>query len=225
MSHEIRRLFGPFNRPHYTNNVQNGHRISHETPPPDAEAQQQLHFYMDAYDAYFMKQGTAYRVRNPDAKDGLQVAEQHFHDWMVRRRAARNLGPCPNWALEPLPGFRRVQLLPVPAAPPPPPSGRYGGNPVAARVVTNVHLPPASPRAPRPFPRLPTPPPRADNSVAAAALGSRLRPIEVYETNDEGMRTPQKRKFLGIVDISDDEEEDRRPRKRQRFSEILDLTI
>jgi hypothetical protein len=79
--------------------------VSRETPPPDLEARQALRAYRDAYDAYFMKQGNDYAVRNAAAKAVLQVAEQTWHDWIVRYLATWGRPGRPQWALEPLPGL------------------------------------------------------------------------------------------------------------------------
>ncbi|KAJ7206638.1 hypothetical protein GGX14DRAFT_568191 [Mycena pura] len=66
----------------YTHYVQNDHLISHETPIPDAEAQEELRAYCVGYDAYFMKKGNTYRIRNVHAKPAAQAAEQRWHDFM-----------------------------------------------------------------------------------------------------------------------------------------------
>ncbi|KAJ7659798.1 hypothetical protein DFH06DRAFT_1130552 [Mycena polygramma] len=205
-----------------------------------------LRAYLAAYDAYFMKQGTDYVVRNPHAKAALQAAEQAWHDSIP--------GPRPQWALEPLPGLQRVHVAPAlrggnpvaaqvvtnfpipraprPAAPalaalPPPPARGHanpaaasrGGNPVAAQVVTNFPIP----RAPRThaFPTLPSPPPatpvRAYANRAASLGDSPLRPIHILdEDQPQLVSTPRKRKFLGVVDISDDEDEDKAQEARNK---------
>ncbi|KAJ7604965.1 hypothetical protein DFH06DRAFT_1348980 [Mycena polygramma] len=228
--------------------------ITLETDAPTPEWQQKLRAYLAAYDAYFMKQGTDYVVRNPHAKAALQAAEQAWHDSIP--------GPRPQWALEPLPGLQRVHVAPAlrggnpvaaqvvtnfpipraprPAAPalaalPPPPARGHanpaaaprGGNPVAAQVVTNFPIP----RAPRTraFPTLPSPPPatpvRAYANRAASLGDSPLRPIHILdEDQPQLVSTPRKRKFLGVVDISDDEDEDARPRKKPKFLGVVDVT-
>ncbi|KAJ7623077.1 hypothetical protein DFH06DRAFT_1446784 [Mycena polygramma] len=198
----------------------NGHRLFKATLPPPPEEQQHLRDYLVAYDAYFKKRGNDYAVRDPSARDGLQAAEQTWHDWMVRYRLARGMGPRPDWALEPLPGLQRVRVTPPPraigsssrpAATLPPP---HGGVPLAvARVVAAVP-------APQAFPRLPTPPPRT-------GLGSRLGSIDMPYEVHEPVHTPQKRRFLGVIDISDSENDEppAPPRKKQRrFLGFVDLT-
>ncbi|KAJ6452851.1 hypothetical protein C8R47DRAFT_1083610 [Mycena vitilis] len=174
--------------------------ITLETDTPTPEWQQKLRAYLAAYDAYFMKQGTNYVVRNPHAKAALQAAEQAWHDSIP--------GPRPQWALEPLPGLQRVHVAPA----------LRGGNPVAAQVVTNFPIP----RAPRTraFPTLPSPPPatpvRAYANRAASLGDSPLRPIHILDKDQPQLvSTPRKRKFLGVVDISDGE--DARPRKKAKF--------
>ncbi|KAJ6468153.1 hypothetical protein C8R47DRAFT_1219396 [Mycena vitilis] len=226
--------------------------ITLETDAPTPEWQQKLRAYLAAYDAYFMKQGTNYVVRNPHAKAALQAAEQAWHDSIP--------GPRPQWALEPLPGLQRVHVAPAlrggnpvaaqvvtnfpipraprPAAPalaalPPPPvrghanpaTAPRGGNPVAAQVVTNFPIP----RAPRTraFPTLPSPPPatpvRAYANRAASLGDSPLRPIHILDKDQPQLvSTPRKRKFLGVVDISDGE--DARPRKKAKFLGVVDVT-
>ncbi|KAJ7215082.1 hypothetical protein GGX14DRAFT_392337 [Mycena pura] len=67
----------------YTHYAQNDCLISHETPIPDAEAQEELRAYCVGYDAYFMKKGNTYRIRNVHAKPAAQAAEQRWHDFMV----------------------------------------------------------------------------------------------------------------------------------------------
>ncbi|KAJ7889995.1 hypothetical protein B0H13DRAFT_1887759 [Mycena leptocephala] len=47
-----------------TNFVRNGRLVSRETPPLNLEARTALRAYRDAYEAYFMKTGNTYAVRN-----------------------------------------------------------------------------------------------------------------------------------------------------------------
>ncbi|KAJ7807400.1 hypothetical protein B0H13DRAFT_1929040 [Mycena leptocephala] len=165
-----------------TNFVRNHRLVSRETPPPDLEARTALRAYRDAYDAYFMKTGNTYAVRNAGLKSVLQAAEQTWHDWVVVYLAARGRPGRPDWALQPLPGLRRVHIAPAPAAPLP-------------------H------------------PPHALKGLSAPVL------VDLSHIDDEPARPPQKRRFLGIVDISDDEEEDVvRPRKKTKLSGFIDLT-
>ncbi|KAJ7240118.1 hypothetical protein B0H12DRAFT_1074830 [Mycena haematopus] len=73
----------------------------------DQEARDALQDYLDKYDAYFTKQGKQFVVRNPDAKDALQAAEQAWHDWILRYRGVASR---PAWAMEPLPTLRPVRV-------------------------------------------------------------------------------------------------------------------
>jgi hypothetical protein len=174
--------------------VRNHRLVSRETPPPDLEARTALRAYRDAYDTYFMKTGNTYAVRNAGLKSVLQAAEQTWHDWVVDYLAARGRPGRPDWALEPLPGLRRVRTAPQPAPAPGPTS---------------------TPRAQRrQFPTLPTPPPSSPAPVL----------VDLSHIDDEPARPAQKRKFLGIVDISDDEEAVVHPRKKAQFSGFIDLT-
>jgi hypothetical protein len=153
-----------------------------------------------------MKHGNAYTVRNAAAKPVLQAAEQTWHDWVVGYRAARGMGDRPDWALQPLPGFRRVNI----------------GLGLAPALIPALGTTPAStPRVRRRqarFPTLPTPPPSSPASSPT--------PTRIYFSDDELARPAQKRKFLGVVEISDDEEDaEVRPRKKTRFLGHIDLTI
>ncbi|KAJ7798830.1 hypothetical protein B0H13DRAFT_2391420 [Mycena leptocephala] len=178
-----------------TNFVRNHRLVSRETRPLDLEARTALRDYRDAYDAYFMKTGNTYAVRNTGLKSVLQAAEQTWHDWVVMYLAARSRPGHPDWALQPLPGLRRVHIAPPPAPAPTPTS---------------------TPRARgRAFPTLPTPPPSSPASVL----------IDLSHIDNEPARPAQKRKFLGLVDISDDEEDAGRPLKKVDFSGVIDLTI
>ncbi|KAJ7676036.1 hypothetical protein DFH06DRAFT_1318193 [Mycena polygramma] len=195
----------------------NGHRLFKATLPPPPEEQQHLRDYLVAYDAYFKKRGNDYAVRDPSARDGLQAAEQTWHDWMVRYRLARGMGPRPDWALEPLPGLQRVRVTPPPraigssarpAATLPLP---HGGVPLAVAAVP----------APQAFPHLPTPPPRT--GLGSQGLGS----IDMLYEVPEPVHTPRKRKFLGVIEISDSENDEppAPPHKKQRrFLGFVDLT-
>jgi hypothetical protein len=175
--------------------VRNGRLVSRETPPLNLEARTALRGYRDAYDAYFMKTGNTYAVRNAGLKSVLQAAEQTWHDWVVDYLVARGRPGRPDWALQALPGLRRVQIAPrLAPAPTPTSTPRTRG---------------------REFPTLPTPPP------SSPAPGF----IDLSHIDDEPARPAQKRKFLGIVDISDDEEEDVvRPRKKAKLLGFIDLT-
>ncbi|KAJ6607242.1 hypothetical protein B0H10DRAFT_2439677 [Mycena sp. CBHHK59/15] len=156
-----------------TNFLCNYRLVSHETPPPDVEARDALCKYVDVHDAYFMLHGNDYAIRNASAQSAFQAAEQTWHDWIVPYLAAHGRPGRPDWALQPLPGLRRVHIAPTPCAPAP------------------------APCAATPFPILPTPPPSAPVPVR----------IDLSHIDDEPARPARKRKFLGIINISDDEEQ------------------
>ncbi|KAJ7190082.1 hypothetical protein B0H12DRAFT_1082975 [Mycena haematopus] len=228
--------------------TQNGNLVSHETDAPGVQARRALEAYRDGYDAYFKKQGHEYVVKDAQARHILQAAEQAWHDWIVPYLAARGGRTRPNWALQPLPGLRPVRVAPVlaPLAPAPvqaplPTLPPWALPPVPAPQP--VHVAPAPVQAPLPtlppwaLPprpalqpvRVPAPaPPATPVRVRAApaanlSLGSRLYPIDLSHDEVVGdVRTP-KRRFLGVVDISDDEEASR-PRKKQRLWRVVDLT-
>ncbi|KAJ7443521.1 hypothetical protein FB451DRAFT_1437278 [Mycena latifolia] len=88
----------------------NGRLVSYETDPLDIEAWEALRTYRDAYDTYFMSRGNDYAVRDPAAQQAMQAAEQAWHIWIVAYRAARGMPGRPGWALEPLPGLQRVHV-------------------------------------------------------------------------------------------------------------------
>ncbi|KAJ7800588.1 hypothetical protein B0H14DRAFT_2616087 [Mycena olivaceomarginata] len=113
---EIRRHFGALVRPDYTTNVRQQEVIGKFGKLKINFTQ--LRSYLDGYDAYFMKHGNEYTVRNPAARSQLQDAEQAWHDFIVPSLAARGLGPRPDWALVPLPGLQMVRVAPAPAATP-----------------------------------------------------------------------------------------------------------
>ncbi|KAJ7848893.1 hypothetical protein B0H13DRAFT_2361662 [Mycena leptocephala] len=148
-----------------------------ETPPPDLEARTALRAYRDAYDAYFMKTGNTYAVRNAGQKSVLQAAEQHgtIGLWFILQLAAGlvvRTGLCSH-----SPDFEGyTPLLDLPLHPLPHP-------PHALKGVNSQPFPHLHPALPLPS------------------------------------------SFLGIVDISDDEEEDvMRPRKKSKLSGFIDLT-
>ncbi|KAJ7205379.1 hypothetical protein B0H12DRAFT_1243453 [Mycena haematopus] len=228
------------------NYTQNGNLVSHETDAPSAQARRALQAYRDGYDAYFKKQGHEYIIKDPQARHILQAAEQAWHDWIVPYLAARGGRTRPNWALRPLPGLRPVRVAPVlapaPVQAPLPTLSPWALPPVPAPQP--VHVAPAPVQAPLPtlppwaLPprpalqpvRVPVPaPPATPVRVRAApaansSLGSRLHPIDLSHDEVVGdVRTP-KRRFLGVVDISDDEEEAARPHKKQRLWRVVDLT-
>ncbi|KAJ7237077.1 hypothetical protein C8J57DRAFT_1247324 [Mycena rebaudengoi] len=135
--------------------VKNGRLISHETGRLDAQALSALVAYRDAFDAYFMKRGDNYGIRNRHAKAHLQDAEQSWNDWAEVYLAAHGR-TRPQWALQPLPGLDRVRVTPTtPVAPAAPPE--------ASAPTTNP---------------LPTPP-HSSPAPMAAALGSHLNPLDL----------------------------------------------
>lgn len=191
--------------------MHNGRLVSRETPSPNLEARQALGAYRDAYDTYFKKQGNAYTVRNAHAKHVLQDAEQTWHDWVVPYLAARGRPGRPNWALQPLPGFERVHVTP-----PHQPA-------LAPRAATSTVQ---TPRRRRAQFALPTPPLSSPvrSPAARPPVGSRQRPIELAHDHEDGVHVPKKRTFLGVVDISDSEEEEARPKKKTKFHRVIDLS-
>ncbi|KAJ7042740.1 hypothetical protein C8F04DRAFT_1251558 [Mycena alexandri] len=208
-------------------------RVTLESEPLAPELQPRVRSYLQCYDAYHMKHGNDYAVRNPAAKAGLQDAEQEWHDLMVRYRLERGMGDRPEWAMQPLPGLRRVNVAFAPAL-------------IAAPGPAPPLTPVATPRRHRglaQFPRLPTPPPSSPalassptpapppssspvRSSSPIRSSSPVR-IDLSHIDDEPVRPvrrTQKRKFLGVLNISEDEEEER-PRKKTRFLGHVDLTI
>ena len=150
-----------------------------------------------------MKQGNDYAVCDPQARYVLQAAEQTWHDWILPYLAARRRHACLDWALQPLPGLRRVCVT-LAAAPTP-------------HALAAIPAPRALAAAPPAIPALAATP-------ATAPVGSHLRPIDISHGEVvEAMRTPQKRKFLGVIDICDDEEASR-PAKKLKYLGIVDLT-
>jgi hypothetical protein len=156
-----------------------------------------------------MKKGNEYHIRDAQAKSGLQAAEQAWHDWVVPYLATRGTAGRPDWALQPLPGLQRVRITHARA---PEPQAAMGAGRASAGLPT-----------PRPSYPIHSP-----ASPARLRFGTRLRPIDLSDDSSEALRapeTPKKRKFLGVIDIDEEEEEDvMRPRKRQRFLGIIDLT-
>jgi hypothetical protein len=176
-----------------------------ETDPPGPASQKILQDYRAAFDLCFYKRGKDLSIRNHHALPALQAAEQAWHDYIVPYRAARGMGPRPEWALEPLPGMERVQEVRAPAPDrrrrqlafptPPPTSPTHGETPVSI-----------GPRLPALFP-----------------AGSRLRPIDltgdvvdrrVPKMTNKRKRSPSieveerphkkaKVKFLGFVDLTE----------------------
>ncbi|KAJ6449610.1 hypothetical protein C8R47DRAFT_1230597 [Mycena vitilis] len=188
------------------------------------------------------------KVRDPAAKPLLQAAEQRWQDFIGPWRAAHGMPARPAWALEPLRELDRVRVTPaLPAArgsasartraPVRTPASSSSSTP--ARTPAPIRTPASSSssaptRTPAhfygvidisddeegvPSPRarhalraqLPTPPP---SSPARADLS-------------QNVHTGRKRKFvdLGVVEVSDGEEEEVRPRKKARFLGYIDLTV
>ncbi|KAJ6455632.1 hypothetical protein C8R47DRAFT_1228128 [Mycena vitilis] len=226
-----------------TNFVHNGRLVSNETPPPDPEVQEQIRLYRAAYDTYFMSTGNNYKVRDPAARPLLQAAEQRWHDFIGPWRAAHGMPARPAWALEPLPGLDRVRVTPaLPAA----------RGSTSARRRAPVHTPAsASARTPAPI-RTPAsssssaptrtpvhfygvidisddeeglPTPRARHA-ARAQLPTPPPSSPARADLSQNVHAGRKRKFvdLGVVEVSDDEEEEVRPRKKARFLGCIDLT-
>ncbi|KAJ7698312.1 hypothetical protein B0H17DRAFT_1196895 [Mycena rosella] len=183
-----------------THYVCNGSLVSRETPIPDAEARQALLAYRDAYNTYFVKQGNLYRVRDAQARLTLQAAEQTWHDWIVPYLAVRCLGfkECV-LQLRPHPGFQRslhagVVPLSHPLHPP---------LPSAMLALPYFHLRPSqcASVAPRSIssPLHPALPSVAtlDVTLSLPSQAGRVRILFIW------VHPPKKRKFLGVIDISD----------------------
>ncbi|KAF8146764.1 hypothetical protein K438DRAFT_1868718 [Mycena galopus ATCC 62051] len=190
--------------------MHNGRLVCLATDALPFPARQHLQSYIAVFDTLFYKKGNDYRVRNPAAWPLLQAEEQSWHDWIVEYFGR----PRPAWALEPLPGLQRVHV----AAP-----ARIAV-PRVASPVPHVAVPElATPRRGHaPHLALLTPPPSSPISVPGS---SRQRPIHI--SDDEAPPRSSKRKFLGTLDISDDEEDedkDERPMKKFRFLGLVDLT-
>ncbi|KAJ7164223.1 hypothetical protein C8R46DRAFT_1036142 [Mycena filopes] len=141
-----------------------GRWVRRQTGPPHPGAQRALHAFLNAFDAYYKRQGNDFVVRNPAARDGLQLTQQVWHDFIVPYRAIRGMGERPPWALTPYPGFRNVNLVlaPVPALVPilgPPPA----------------QTPPSTPcRTRHRFPAMPTPPTPPTSSPTSSPASSPL---------------------------------------------------
>ncbi|KAJ7847135.1 hypothetical protein B0H14DRAFT_3453985 [Mycena olivaceomarginata] len=65
------------------NFIHNDCLVTRETDIPPLQIQTQLCSYLDGYDAYFMKRGNEYTVRNPAAKSQLQDTEQAWHNFIT----------------------------------------------------------------------------------------------------------------------------------------------
>ncbi|KAJ7822298.1 hypothetical protein B0H14DRAFT_3470911 [Mycena olivaceomarginata] len=175
------------------------------------EGRLQLAVYRNAFDAHFKPQGNSYAVRDPEAKDALQAAEQVWHDFITICNEDCGIADRPAWAFEPLPGFQRVRGAPpvsvaqrrhprataverAPAAPPP------------VATLPPLAITPASGAAVHtPFPALPP------FASTPAPLSSCLRPFNFDQHYVP--HTPVKRP-LAVIDISSSDEEDLRPHKR-----------
>ncbi|KAJ7169316.1 hypothetical protein C8R43DRAFT_945257 [Mycena crocata] len=207
------------------NFVRNGHLVSKETAPLEPEVLHALQAYRVGWESHYMKNGHQYVIRGAGNRQAFQDAEQAWHDFVVAY-LARQGRTRPNWALEPLPGLDRVRITP----PPPPPARARAALLPAVAAVTPARRPFSALATPPASRSSPTPAPRPAQSGSClrrhstpaqppVASGSRLRPL----VNDQAKRHPLKRKFLGIIDISDDEEEPacKKPRKYVGF---IDLT-
>ncbi|KAJ6511215.1 hypothetical protein DFH09DRAFT_1100439 [Mycena vulgaris] len=153
-----------------SNIMRNDRLVRRETPAPDLPARQALIAYRTAYDVYFKTNGNAYAVRNPHAKYVLQDAEQTWHDWVVPYLATRGRPGRPTWALQPLPGFQRVRVVPAhPRAPAP-----RAATPRAATATVQT------PSRRRTQFALPTPSPSSPVRTPAAhpQVGSRMQPMQ-----------------------------------------------
>ncbi|KAJ6550625.1 hypothetical protein DFH09DRAFT_1319803 [Mycena vulgaris] len=193
--------------------MRNDRLVRRETPAPDLPARQALIAYRMAYNVYFKTKGNAYAVGNPHAKYVLQDAEQTWHDWVVPYLATRGRPGRPTWALQPLPEFQRVRVVPAhPRAPAP-----RAATPRAATATVQT------PSRRRTQFALPTPPPSSPVRTPAAhpQVGSRMQPMQLPDDPQDARHLPKKRKFLSVIDS---EEEDSRPRKKLKSLGLIDLT-
>ncbi|KAJ7023554.1 hypothetical protein C8F04DRAFT_1133908 [Mycena alexandri] len=187
-----------------------GHRlVRNETDPPSLEDRQALGAYARRYDDHFMHNGNGYTVRNQATRPQLQAEEQRWHDRMTV------LKHRPAWALQPLPGFAMViSVAPAPAPTPP----RRALLPLPA-------APPFTPLRRAQFPTLPSPP----SSSRAPRVVIDLSHLDDGPAPSATQRA-QKRKLPRVIDISDDEEEASRPRKKAKkaakvfWGSVIDLT-
>ncbi|KAJ7040852.1 hypothetical protein C8F04DRAFT_1177815 [Mycena alexandri] len=210
----------------------NGRLVRRETDPPSLDARHHLLSYRNA--------GNTYAIRNVHAKAALEAAEQVWHDWIVAYLAAHGIPGRADWALQPLPGLRRVRIAPAPAPFAPAPARAamnflgfidISDDEDIPRVATastraRVALPTPPPSSPAPThidlsqldeqpARLPTPPPSSPAPTH----------IDLSQLDEQPARPAVKRKFLGVVEISDDDEEDAsRPPKKARSLGYLELT-
>ncbi|KAJ7240656.1 hypothetical protein B0H12DRAFT_1074728 [Mycena haematopus] len=204
-----------------SNYMRNGRLIRLETDAPPFEARQRLREYMTAYGAFYKRRGNVYVVRDPFARAWLQAAEQSWHDWITVFIPR----PRPAWAFEPLPGLQRVRVA-APAAPlhvaapaPPAPPAAPATPPTTPSTHVAAPAPPAAPAT------LPTNP--STSRIAASVPGSsRAQPIDLSADDVSGaVRSVPKRKFLGVVEVFDDDDEEvEPPMKKPRFLGIVDLT-
>ncbi|KAK6971738.1 hypothetical protein R3P38DRAFT_3241830 [Favolaschia claudopus] len=228
-----------------------GRRITQITDPPTPEQLVHLRSYCDRLGAYFMKQGNEYAVRNPQRKDELQEEEQNWNDWIVLYNTVRGRPTLrPPWALEPLPGLRRVNVVlaraPRRIAPLPRQTRRALVTPALRAPFSELPAhplptpPPTSPAPSNPsqfreiieisddeeeFPaRLPIPDPPSTSRTPREI-------IDISDDEGEGAEERSSRiitrtgikRHLGTVVISDDEDEGP-PAKRMKFCGFIDLT-
>ncbi|KAJ7210268.1 hypothetical protein B0H12DRAFT_1242756 [Mycena haematopus] len=183
--------------------LRNGRLVTLETDPPASEARNHLHQYLNAYDAYFMKLGDDYRIRNPGGdhvRIGLYSHSLGFGPYESR---------CP----------RRCLLHHTFDF------GRRASRcfHVSNLLASNLQHPLASRFQHASSPALVPGSSRLDPiDIADDTSDDEIEDISDDET--EAVRQPRKRKFLGIVDISDDEEDVENPRRRLRFLGVVDLT-
>ncbi|KAJ7020993.1 hypothetical protein C8F04DRAFT_1195903 [Mycena alexandri] len=202
----------------------NGHAIPTNTPTPPPKARAALAAYLGVYDLLWKKKGNDYAVRHAAAWPLMQAAEQNWHTFVVEYRATNDMGPRPDWALEPLPGLQRVTVA-LPAA-----AAATALVPIIGPTPTQMP-PPRGHRRYAKFPSLPSPPtsflsPASSSSASrSSSAGRSSSPVCIDLTHiddDEPRARPaEKRKLvhLGTIELTDDEEdEDARPRKKAKFA-------
>ncbi|KAJ7107971.1 hypothetical protein C8R43DRAFT_1140117 [Mycena crocata] len=221
------------------NYVRNLRLITNQTEPLDPEALAAVEAYRDGYDGHYMKHGHNYTIRGAGNRQGLQDAEQAWHDFVVPY-LARQGRTRPDWALQPLPGLDRVRVGPAPPPPARAPAARLPAVTPTRKPFPMLPTPPPSNSSPTPAPgrpvrriSIPAPPPVASGSrlrrhstpAPPVASGSRLRPV-VDEAQAE--KRPVKRKFellgdfLGEIEIFSDDDDEQPAQKKRRT--VIDLT-
>ncbi|KAJ7168291.1 hypothetical protein C8R43DRAFT_1121457 [Mycena crocata] len=178
------------------NYVRNLRLITNQTEPLEPEALRAFEAYRDVFDGHYMKNGHHYSIRGAGNLQGLQDAEQAWHDFAVPYLA------------------RQVTPRPFPTLATPPPS-KSSPTPAPGHRLRHISIPAPPPVASGSRLR------RHSTPAPPVASGSRLPPL-VDEAQAE--RRPVKRKFnfLEEIDISSDDDDDEPAQKKPRI--FIDLT-